>query len=351
MSASATASSAPPAGASSTGLRFGLGQRVPMVLQTEASECGLACLAMLLGAHGAHTDLATLRSRHGAMPHGLTVEDFVNFAEREQLGTRAVQLDMAELPQLRLPAMLHWDMGHFVVLVALRGDQCVVHDPAVGERVLSRRALRKHFTGVAVEAWPASDFKPREEAQSLSIARLAGRVSGLWPTVWRVLAISLALEALALLAPLFTQWVVDHVIVARDTHLLTTLGLGFLLMLGLQQVLALLRAWVLLKVGTQLRVQWRSNVLAHMMRLPLDYFARRHLGDLVSRFDSVGNIQKVLTGTFVEAAIDGLMVLLTLGLMLMYSPLLAGLSVLAVLLYGGLRAALYGRCGPPPPTA
>lgn len=323
-------------------LQFGLGgTRVPVVLQTEAAECGLACLAMLLAAHGAHVDLATLRSRHGPLPHGMTLEDFVNIAEHEQLGTRAVQLGMKELPELRLPAMLHWDMGHFVVLVALRGDQCVVHDPAVGERVLGRKALAKHFTGIAVEAWPGSDFAPREEAQTLSIRRLAGRVHGLWGTLWKVLAISLALEGLALLAPLFTQWVVDQVIVARDTQLLATLGIGFALLLGLQNLLGLVRAWVLLRVGTQLRVQWRSNVLAHLMRLPLDYFARRHLGDLVSRLDAVAHIQKVLTGTFVEAALDGLMVVLTLGLMLLYSPLLAAVSAAGVGLYALLRALLY----------
>lgn len=323
-------------------LEWGFGRRMPVILQTEASECGLACLAMLLGAHGVHTDLATLRSRHGAVPQGMTVADFVAFAEVERLQCRAVQLEMRELGALRLPAMLHWDMGHFVVLSALRGDRCVVLDPAVGERVMSRRELARHFTGVAVEAWPASHFERREEAQRISIRRLVGRVTGLWSSLWRVLALSLGLEVLTLLLPLFTQWVVDHVIVARDQPLLLTLGLGFLIVLGLQQVLALARAWLLLKVGTQLRVQWRSNVLAHLMRLPLDFFARRHLGDLMSRFDSVENIQRVLTGTFVEAVLDGLMVLVTFGLMLAYSPRLALVALAAVLLYGLLRLALFG---------
>ncbi|MEK8026134.1 peptidase domain-containing ABC transporter [Pseudaquabacterium rugosum] len=323
-------------------LQWGGGRRVPVLLQTEASECGLACLGMLLGAHGVSTDLPTLRGRHGPVPHGMSVADFVDMAEREQLVTRAVQLEMSDLPQLRLPAMLHWDMAHFVVLVALRGRQAVIHDPAIGERTLGLDEFGEHFTGVAVEAWPAGGFARRDEARAVSLRQLVGRVSGLGATLWRVLALSLAVEALALLSPLFAQWVVDHVIVARDASLLTTLGLGFVLVLLIQQGLQLMRSWVLLRVGTQLRVQWRSNVLSHLMRLPLDYFARRHLGDLMSRFESVGNIQRVLTSTFVEAGIDGLMVLLTFGLMLAYSPVLAGFAALSVVLYAVLRQALYG---------
>lgn len=323
-------------------LQIGWGSRIPVLLQTEASECGLACLAMLLAQYGTATDLPALRGRHGAMPQGMTVTDLARVAAAEQLTTRAVRVDLHELGQLRLPCILHWDLGHFVVLRAIRGDRFVVLDPAQGERSLTRAELSPRFSGVALEAWPSSGFAPRQEAQSISLRHLIGHVSGLWPTLWRVLAVSLTLEVLALVSPLFMQWIVDNVVVSRDLNLLTTLGLGFLLVLLVQQVFTLLRSWLVLRVGTQLRVQWRSNVLSHLLRLPLDYFARRHLGDVMSRFGSIGNIQQVLTSTFVEVALDGVMVLLGLGLMLLYSPLLTGVAVLSVLLYTAVRLAWYG---------
>ncbi len=323
-------------------LNLGWGSRMPVVLQTEASECGLACLAMLLAQHGTVTDLAALRARHGAVPQGMTMIDLARVASAEQLSTRAVRVELNELGQLRLPCILHWDLGHFVVLRAIRGDRFVVLDPAHGERSLSRDELSPRFSGVALEAWPASGFAPRQDAQSISLRHLVGRVSGLWPTLWRVLAVSLSLEVLALVSPLFMQWIVDNVVVSRDLNLLTTLGVGFLLLLLVQQLFTLLRSWLVLRVGTQLRVQWRSNVLGHLLQLPLDYFARRHLGDVMSRFGSIGNIQQVLTSTFVEAALDGVMVLLALVLMLLYSPLLTGVAVLSVLLYTAVRLAWYG---------
>lgn len=322
-------------------LQMGWRAQVPVVLQTEASECGLACLAMLLAHHGTVIDLPSMRARHGAVPQGMTLLDLARVASAEQLTTRAVRVDLHELNQLRLPCILHWELAHFVVLREVRGEHFIVLDPAQGERRLSMLELSPRFSGVALEAWPSSSFAPRQETQSISIRHLVGRVSGLWPMLWRVLSVSLALEVLSLISPLFMQWIVDNVIVSRDLGLLTTLGVGFLLLLVVQQLFTVLRSWMVLRVGTQLRVQWRSNVLSHMLRLPLDYFARRHLGDVMSRFGSINNIQQVLTSTFVEVALDGLMVLLALGVMLLYSPMLTAVAVLSVLLYTGVRLAWY----------
>lgn len=323
-------------------LHLGLGRKTPVVLQTETSECGLACLAMLLAHFGTTTDLATLRNRHGAMPQGMTVIDLTRAAADEQLSTRALRLDVHEVRELKLPCILHWDMSHFVVLTEVRAHRAVILDPAFGERQVDVAEFSQRFTGVAIEVWPSSQFEPRQEAQAVSLRKLIGRVTGLWTTLWRVLAVSLGLEALGLLSPLFMQWIVDHVVVSRDLQLLTTLGIGFLLVLLLEQFFTVIRSWLVLRVGTQLRVQWRSNVLAHLVRLPLDYFARRHLGDVMSRYESIDNIQQVLTTTFVEVVLDGLMVTLTLGLMLLYSPTLTLVALVSVLLYTAVRVAWYG---------
>ncbi|WP_310462677.1 peptidase domain-containing ABC transporter [Sphaerotilus sp.] len=323
-------------------LDFGWRRRIPVVLQTEAAECGLACLAMLLDHFGTTTDLATLRGRHGTVPQGMTLADLVRVATAEKLGTRAVRVGLRELPEVRLPCILHWDLGHFVVLKARRGKRWLVADPARGERWMTRRDMSPRFSGIALEVWPTDSFVPRQETQRVSLRQLVGRVHGLWPTLWRVLAVSLALELLGLLSPLFMQWIVDHVVVSGDMGLLTTLGLGFLLLQVVQQGMTALRVLMVLRVGTQLRVQWRSNVLNHLLTLPLDYFARRHLGDVMSRFGSISNILQVLTGAFVETALDGLMVLLSLGLMWAYSPALTGVALVSVALYVAVRLLWYG---------
>ncbi len=322
-------------------LSFGLGRRLPVILQTEAAECGLACLAMVLNHHGLVTDLAALRARHLVSMTGMALDTLAGIAHQEQLGTRGLRLDLNELAQLRLPAILHWDLNHFVVLKSVEAGRMVVHDPAFGERRLSLSEASRHFTGVALELWPNPGFEPREEKTRIRLGQLVGQVSGFWPTLARVLMLSLALEVFGLVSPLFMQWVLDHVVVARDTQLLTTLALGFGLLLLVQQGTQLVRSWLLMVINTSVAVQWKTNVFSHMTHLPLSYFQNRHLGDIVSRASSVEVIQRTLTSAFVQALFDGLLVVLTLVLMFVYSPQLAWVALVSVALYLGLRVLWY----------
>lgn len=322
-------------------LSTGFGKHMPVILQTEAAECGLACLAMVLSYHGVMTDLATLRQRHAISLKGITLATLVDLAQQEKLGTRALRLDVHELQQLRLPAVLHWELNHLLVLKKMSGDSYVVHDPAYGERHLSKTEMSRGFTGVALELWPATDFKPRQEKARISVGQLTGHIAGFWPSLTQIFLLSVALEIFGLVSPLFMQWVIDHVIVSRDADLLGTLTIGFMLLLFIQQGFGLVRSWILLGINTAIRVQWRSNVFSHLLRLPISYFQKRHLGDIVSRTDSVDQIQRVLTSALVETVFDGLLAVLTLVMMLIYSPQLAALAVVGALLYLAVRLLWY----------
>jgi len=322
-------------------LALGVTHNTPLLLQTEAAECGLACLAMVLGHHGLQTDLPAMRARHRVALTGLTLADLATMAHQENMGTRALRLDIEELAQLRLPAILHWDMNHFVVLKSVGPQRVVVLDPAFGERRLDLQELAQHFTGVALELWPDPGFAPKVEKTRVRLSQMIGQVTGFWPALSQVLLLSLALEVFALVTPLYMQWVLDHVVVSRDMPLLTTLAIGFGLLLVVQQGASLLRSWLLMAFGTTLSVQWKSNVFSHLTRLPLAYFQSRHLGDIVSRAESVDEIQGTLTTTFVEAVFDGLLVVLTLVLMYLYSPQLTLVAVLAILIYLAIRLLWY----------
>ena len=322
-------------------LSMGLRRRLPVILQTEAAECGLACLAMVMGYHGVITDLATLRARHAISLKGMTLNTLTKMAGDEKLGFRAVRLELPDLAQLRLPAILHWDLNHFVVLKSVKSDGVVVHDPNIGERRYSLAEVSKHFTGVALELWPDPGFAPRKEKTVISLGQLIGQVSGFWPMLAQVLTLSLVLQLLVLLGPQLMQVIIDNVVVSRDVNLLTTLAIGFGLLLLMQQGIGIVRSWLLLTISTSVRVQWKANVFSHLLRLPLDYFNKRHLGDIVSRTNAIDEIQRVLTSAFVEALFDGLMVILTLVMMFIYNPTLAWISIVAVSLYLALRLLWY----------
>ena len=323
------------------GLRLGRRQRVPVVLQTEAAECGLACLAMVAGAHGNHSDLATLRQRFSLSLKGVTLADMVRMAEQLQFNTRALRAELDELSQLQLPCVLHWDMNHFVVLAGWRGGDAVIHDPARGERRVAMDELSRHFTGVALELQPAPGFKPVRERREISLRRLLGPVSGLKRSLAQVFVLALALELFVLLSPFLMQWVVDGALLSADRDLLFTLGIGFGLLVLIQVATAAARSWAVLVLSAQLNLQWLVNVFAHLLRLPVDWFEKRHPGDIWSRFGSVQQIQRTLTTSFIEAVLDGLLVLLTLVMMGLYSLTLSAVALGAVTLYALLRWGLY----------
>jgi ATP-binding cassette subfamily B protein RaxB len=164
---------------------------------------------------------------------------------------------------------------------------------------------------------------------------------GLPAALMQIAAVALVLEAFAIGAPLLNQWIVDEAITSHDVELLDVLALGFGLLLLCQVALGALRSWLVVLLGRQFALAWLANVFRHLLRLPLDYFERRHLGDVVSRFDAVKTIQRTLTTSSVEALLDGLMAGAALAMMGWYAPVLAGVVLAAGAAYALLRTALY----------
>lgn len=315
-------------------LSFGFRRTLPVILQTEATECGLACIAMVAGFHGYHADLASLRRRFSVSLKGATLGNLIGIAGKLDLATRPLKLDLDHLEQLRLPCILHWELNHFVVLQEVGSKSVTIHDPACGLRVHSLDTVAKAFTGVALELWPGQAFQKMERPPTVRLRSLMGRITGLYRSFGQILLFSSALEVCALVSPFYLQWVIDNGLVSADRDLLTTLALGFGILMLMQQAINIGRNWVLMYISTTLNVQWQANVFTHLLRLPLEYFQKRHIGDVVSRFGSVGIIQHTLTTTFLESVLDGAMAAITLALMLVYSPLLASIAVAAMALYG-----------------
>ena len=315
--------------------------RVPVVLQSEAPECGIACLAMVASYHGHLTDLSAMRLRLSPSLKGVTLKHVAQIGEAMGLSSRGVQVALESLGKLQLPAILHWDMNHFVVLTEVSGRRITVHDPARGRRVLALEDASKHFTGVAMEFTPSTGFQKKDEREKIRSWQLLGVASGLKGTIAQILLLSFALEVFAIAMPFFLQLVVDRVLVGRDRDLLTVLGIAFAVLVLIQVCVTAVRAWVGVYLSTNINLRLLTTLFSHMLRLPLAWFEKRNIGDIVSKFRSVDAIQRTLTTTFVETAVDGVMVVLTLVVMGYYSLTLTTVVVVAAALYGIARWAFY----------
>lgn len=321
-------------------LRFWRRPSVPSILQTEATECGLACLAMVAGHLGHRIDLATMRRRFSVSLKGATLKSLIVMAQGMALRARPLKLGLDRLPSLTLPCILHWDMNHFVVLTSADAKGVEIHDPAVGIRRLPMQEVSKHFTGVALELAPTPQFQKTVEALHFSLFSLMGRVVGLRRGLVQLMLIALAMQVSSLVMPFYLQWIVDEALVAGDRSLISVLGIGFLLLVVAQAAMSGVRSWATTTLATNLNFQWFSNAFSHLMRLPLPYFEKRHLGDILSRFGSIQAIQRSLTTQFVEAAIDGLLVIGTFVVMILYSVSITLVAIAALVMYIILRMSI-----------
>ncbi|XQA79057.1 peptidase domain-containing ABC transporter [Xanthomonas sacchari] len=326
-------------------LRIGLWKSrvLPMTLQAEASECGIACMAMIACYWGHQLDLQSLRKRFPTSIRGVTMLGLVDMAESCSLNARALSLELDGLSDLAVPCILHWNFNHFVVLKRVLRDGIVIHDPSTGRRHVPMREVNKAFTGVALELTPSSDFVPVKEVQAYRIRDLMGRVIGLRRGLAKVVCLGLAIQTCMLVLPFYLQWTVDEALVNGDLGLISVLGIGFILLVMMQSVFTMARTWATTALSTSFNFQWLGNAFSHLMKLPLPYFEKRSTADIVSRFNSILAMQRIVTTQFVEVVLDGLMAVGTLVMMFIYSGRLALVTLGAVALYLLLRLVFFGR--------
>ena len=310
-----------------------------MIRQTEAAECGLACLAMVANHHGYESDLASLRRRFAISLKGSTLKGLVQIASSMGLGSRAVRCELSALGQLKLPAILHWDMNHFVVLSKVQGGRLFLLDPALGERKLTLQEASPHFTGVALELSPTEGFEKKRERNILKLSSLVKLTQPAIGALLQALLLALLIQLFTLAGPFYLQLVIDEAILKGDSGLLVALAIGFG-GVALFQVLAnTLRGLTLQHLSVTLGFEMGAKLFHHLLRLPLDWFHKRNVGDVQSRFRSLQPVQQFIADGAIAALLDGVMSIATLALMLLYAPWLAAIVVASVCAYALVRVA------------
>ncbi len=327
--------------AESASLEFNWIRRLPIIRQAEAAECGLACLAMIARYRGVDTDLITLRRNHRGSGRGHTLKDLIDIATQINLSARPVRVPLEAIPQLQCPCILHWDMNHFVVLKSVGRRHAVIHNPARGVEKLDAAEFSKHFTGVALELLPTGTLKKQARAQRLRLADLWSSIVGLKRSLAHILFLSLLLQLFAVAAPFYMQTIVDDVALRGDPGLLAILAMGFALLLTIEAGTGALRSALLLQLSTRLHLQLAANLCRHLLHLPIMWFQRRHLGDILSRFSSIDAVREILSSGLISAVVDGLMAVIMLGIMTLYNVKLTLLVVAVLLVYIALRLMLF----------
>lgn len=307
-------------------LRAGLGRSIPFVQQLSATECGAACLTMVLGFHGKDVSLASVREMIVSPRDTTSAQMMIEAGRFFGLRGRAVSLDIDELIHLDRASILHWGFGHFVVLDRVARDAVHIVDPAVGRVRISMDDVRRLFTGVAIEFEPSDSFEA-SKGKPAGVWTYLRRIQGESALIRDIVVTSALLQMFGLAVPLITRVIIDSVIPHSDYNLLTLVAAGTGALLVFQAWTGMVRSYFVLSLRTRLAARMALGFLDHLLSLPYQFFQRRSGGDLLMRMGSNASVREILTGTLVSAFLDGSLAIGYFLLLLYVSVPLALLSL------------------------
>lgn len=319
-------------------------QRVPVLLQLNATECGAACLAMVLGFHGRPTRVADVRDLTGVGRDGLNASALINAAAHYGLTMKAFSLQPSHFPLVPLPAIVHWDFDHFVVVERWSPASVTIVDPGSGRHRIDAKEFSNRFTGVVLACETTEDFdrnvdRPTPQWRSY----LRDLLTQAPDVLLQVLAASIVLQVLGLAVPVLTKVVVDQVLTASITGLLPMIGIGLVIVVLSQLVTTYLRSSLLISLQAKVDQHLMLGFFRHLMALPYRFFEQRTTGDLMMRLTSNAQVRDILTSQTLSVVIDGSLIFIYLGFLLLRAPSF-GVTVLLVasaqvaLLLGSRRA-------------
>jgi ATP-binding cassette subfamily B protein len=303
-------------------------KRYPFFEQQSASDCGAACLVMISRYWGKNLSVNRLRdltnvSRSGASMRSLTVA-----AESIGFATRPVKASFDKFAQQPLPAIAHWEGKHYIVVYEISNQRVIVGDPAIGQRTLTPKEFNANWTGYALLLQPTALFKETSES-STTFWQFFDLVKPHWQVLLEVFIASVLIQLFGLVTPLFTQLLLDRVVVQGSTLTLNAVGLGLLIFGLFRVVINALRQYLLDHTANRIGIALLVGFIKHTFRLPLSFFESRYVGDIISRVQENQKIQRFLTGEALSITLDLLTVFVYMGLMFWYSSAMA-LLVLAI---------------------
>jgi ATP-binding cassette, subfamily B, bacterial CvaB/MchF/RaxB len=318
-------------------------RRLPVYFQTEVAECGLACLTMIAVYHGAATDLRAMRTTFYTSVRGITLKGLISIASEINIQCRPLRVSLDQLDKVSMPCILHWNLDHFVVLASVERNSFVVHDPAHGRRLLDREEVATRFTGIAVEFTPSIGNIKAPQKVATNWSYLSDSVSEAKRKLFKLFFLAVCLEGISLALPFQLQLTIDQAIPTGNSSLIETLAIAFLVLLVTFALLDVGRGWLIASLNSSLSFSLLDKIFSHLIQLPPTFFAKRHYGEFVSRIQSVHHIQRTITNEFVQGVVDGLLVVGTFILMLLYAPKLAAIAFLSSVLYFACKRHFFDR--------
>jgi HlyB family type I secretion system ABC transporter len=304
-------------------------RRYPYYGQQSASDCGAACLAMVARYWGKKFSINRLRDLAKVDRNGSSLKGLSAAAESVGFTTRPIKISLDRLAEQPLPAIVHWQGKHYIVVYAITRTHVIVADPAIGQRTLSYQEFHQDWAGYALILQPSALLKDAEESTT-PFWQFFELLKPHRVVVIEIFVASLFIQIFGLITPLFTQVILDRVVVQKSELTLVTVSLGLFIFSMFRVAMMGLRQYLLDHTSNKLGLALIVAFIRHTMRLPLSFFESRYVGDIMSRVQENQKIQRFLSGEATTILLDLLTVFVYLGLMFWYSWQMALLSLLVI---------------------
>lgn len=296
-------------------------RRVPVLQQISIVECGAACLAMLLSYHGRKTTVSEVREQCGVGRDGLSALSIVKAARKYGMRVRAVSLQENDFRFVSLPAIVHWEFNHFIVVERWSPKAVEVVDPASGRKSLTAKEFDEGFTGVVIMMEPGVQFSRGNKTSQLSLFSYARSYVQQAPfALAQVLGASLLLQILGLIFPVLSAIIINNLIPMKMVNALQLLGIGMVMIILAQAITKILRAMILLYLQARVDTHLMFNFLERLFSLPQRFFLQRSTGDILARVSSNTVIRDTISNQLFSTVLDGTFVLVYFFILLSQSP-------------------------------
>ena len=302
------------------------------VYQSESSDCGFAAIAMILNFYGLNIKLSDLRNHLRDRPYGISAREIIYLSNKYDINSRALRIDLADLTKIKLPAILHWNMNHYVVLERIQSGEATIYDPAYGKRVVKQKELNESFTGICFEFSPSPNIKPIQQGENRVIPDylhlIIKNIASFKKIAIPIILISIATQLLVAYFPTIVQRSIDDPD-PGNTMLWAAIIFGMWLLPGISEYV---RSNLLSHFSVRVNLQLGKLFVRKLILLNADYFKRRSTGSILTRIDSIAEVRKLISNEFLSIFIDSIFLCTSIFFLVKYNYQFALITVSGCLL-------------------
>jgi subfamily B ATP-binding cassette protein HlyB/CyaB len=307
-------------------------RKYPVLLQQSEMDCGAACLSMIARYYDVNISINRFREMANVTREGATLHSLAEAAENTGLRTRGIRADFETLSRSAMPAIAHWEGFHYIVVYRVEENCVVVADPAFGLKKYSREEFMKGWDGILLLLEPSPDLYNLEESKT-TFTRFLPFIKKQKNLLIKIFVISIVLQLFGVATPVFTQNIIDKVLVQQSMNMLNIMLIGMLIIAIFQAVTAFLRQYMLVFAGREIDISMLNEFYTHLLSLPIKFFQQRKVGDIISRLNENSKIRDLLTGTSLSVILDFLSLIVYLSLMFYYNWKLTLVTLLLIPLF------------------